>query len=191
LATRSSAGCSSSAHPVPLASPLVVPPATCGESGGLHCDHCGRDGHVEAFRYWKKKAQKAQARRSSQGTSGTGFRRSDISYIGSEIQEILMLLHRLAASTSSGATGFVTLPSASTYSATASQSFALGPPSTPSPGTDPWYLDSDASFHMTPHSTHLSALRLSYHHCIVHTTDDSPLSVAVQGMLCSDSFSCP
>jgi hypothetical protein len=81
LATRSSAGCSSSARPVPLASPLVVPPATCGESGGLHYDHCGRDGHVEAFCYWKKKAQKAQARRSSQGTSGTGFRGSDISYL--------------------------------------------------------------------------------------------------------------
>jgi hypothetical protein len=30
-------------------SPSVVPPATCGESGGLHCAHCGRDGHVEAF----------------------------------------------------------------------------------------------------------------------------------------------
>jgi hypothetical protein len=51
--------------PVPLASPPVVPLATRGESGGLHCDHCGRDGHVEAFCYRKKKAQKAQARRSS------------------------------------------------------------------------------------------------------------------------------
>jgi hypothetical protein len=191
LATHSSAGCSSSARPVPLVSPLVVPPATCDESGGLHCDHCGCDGHVEAFCYWKKKAQKAQAHRSSYGTGGTSFRGSDRSYICSEIQEILMLLHHLAASTSLGATGSVTLSSASTCSATASQSFALGSPSTPSPGTDPWYLDSDASFHMTPHSTHLSALHLSYHHCIVHTTDDSPLSVAVQGMLCSDSFSCP
>jgi hypothetical protein len=72
-------------------------------------------------------------------------------------------------------------------SATASQSFALGPPSISSLGTDPWYLDSDAYFHMTPHSTHLSALR-PYHHCTVHTTDGSPLSVAGQGTLCSDSF---
>jgi hypothetical protein len=62
LAARSSAGRSSSARPaasVPLASPPVVPPAARGESGGIHCDHCGRDGHVEAFCYRKKKAQKA------------------------------------------------------------------------------------------------------------------------------------
>jgi hypothetical protein len=82
----------------------------------------------------------------------------------------------------------VTQPSAHTGSATASQSFTLEPPSGPSPGTDPWYLDYVASFHMTPHSTHLSALRPSYRHCTVHTADGSPLSVAGQGILCSDSF---
>jgi hypothetical protein len=68
LAAQSSTGCSSSAcpgAPVPLASPPVVPPAARGESDGLHCNHCGCDGHVEAFYYRKKKAQKAQARRSS------------------------------------------------------------------------------------------------------------------------------
>jgi hypothetical protein len=48
-----------------------------------------------------------------------------------------MLLHRLAASTSSGAVGSVTQPSALTSSATASQSSTLGPPSAPSPGTYP------------------------------------------------------
>jgi hypothetical protein len=41
---------------------------------------------------------------------------------------------------------------------------------------------------MTPHSTHLSDLRPSYSHCIVHTTNSSPLSVAGQGTLCSNSF---
>jgi hypothetical protein len=97
-----------------------------------------------------------------------------------------MLLHHRAASTSSGSAGSVTHPSTPTGSALASQSFALGPPSTP-PGTGPWYLDSGASFHMTPHSTHLSALHPSYRHCTVHTTDGSPLSIAGQGMLCSDS----
>jgi hypothetical protein len=102
-----------------------------------------------------------------------------------------MLLCHLAASTSSGAAGSVTQPSAPTGSATASQSSALGPPSAPSPGIDPWYLDSDASFHMTPHSTHLSALRPSYRHCTVHTADGSPLSIAGQGTLCSDSFHVP
>jgi hypothetical protein len=48
-----------------------------------------------------------------------------------------MLLRHLAASTSSGATGSVTQPSAPTDSTTASQSSTLGPPSAPSPGTDP------------------------------------------------------
>jgi hypothetical protein len=100
-----------------------------------------------------------------------------------------MLLHRLAASTSSRAVGSVTQHSAPTGSAIASQSSALGPPSTP-PGTNPWYLDSGAYFHMTPHSAHLSAL-CPYHHCIVHTADVSPLSIARQGTLCSDSFHVP
>jgi hypothetical protein len=132
LAARSSAGHSSPTHPaapVPLASPPVVPPAARGESGGLHCDHCGRYGHVEALCYRKKKAQKAQARHSSQGTGGTGSRGSERSYAGSETQEILMLLHRLAASTSSGVASSVTQPFAPTGSATASQSSALRPPS--------------------------------------------------------------
>jgi hypothetical protein len=102
-----------------------------------------------------------------------------------------MLLHCLAASTSSGAVDYVTQPSAPTGSATASQSFALRPPSISSPGTDHWYLDYDVSFYMTPHSTHLSALRPSYRHCIVHTADGSPLSVVGHGTLCSDSFHVP
>jgi hypothetical protein len=89
-----------------------------------------------------------------------------------------MLLCRLAASTSSGVVGSVTQPSALMGSATASQSSALGPPSAPSPGTAPWYLDYGASFHMTPHSAHLSTLCPSYCHCTVHTADGSPLSVA-------------
>jgi hypothetical protein len=88
-----------------------------------------------------------------------------------------MLLHHLTTSTSSGAASSVTQPSAPIGSATASQSFALGPPSAPSLGTDPSYLDSDASFDMTPHSTYLSDLRPSYRHCTVHTADGSPLFV--------------
>jgi hypothetical protein len=103
------------------------------------------------------------------------------------MQEILIMLHRLAASTLSGAIDSVTQPYALTGFATASQSSALGPPFAPSPGIDPWYLDSGASFHMTPHFTHLYALR-PYHHCTVHTADGSPLSVIGQGTLCSDSF---
>jgi hypothetical protein len=120
LAARSSASRSSSARPtalVPLASPPIVPPAARGKSGGFHCAHCGRDGHVEAFYYRKKKAQ---ARCSSQGTGGTSFGGSERSSAGSETQEILMLLHRLVASTSTGAVGTVTQSSALIGSATAS-----------------------------------------------------------------------
>jgi hypothetical protein len=102
-----------------------------------------------------------------------------------------MLLHRLTTSTSTGVVGTVTHSSALTGSATASQSSALGPPTTPSPGTYFWYLDSDASFHMTHHSSHLSYLRPSYHHCIVHIVDGSPLFVAEYGTLSFDSFHIP
>jgi hypothetical protein len=122
--------------------------------------------------------KKVRARRSSQGTGGTGSVGSERSFTSSETQEILMLLCCLVASMSIGVVGTVTQPSALTGSATASQSSALGPPIAPSPCTYPWYLDSNASFHMTPHSTHLSSLRPSYRHRIVHTVDGSPLSVA-------------
>jgi hypothetical protein len=63
LATRSS-----NARPttlVPLVSPLVALATVHGASTGLHYDHYGYDRHVEAFCYRKKKAQKAQACRSS------------------------------------------------------------------------------------------------------------------------------
>jgi hypothetical protein len=76
-------------------------------------------------------------------------------------------------------------------SATASQSSALEPHFAPSSGTDPWYLDYGTSFHMTPHSAHLSTSHPSYHHYTIHTVDGSPLSVAGQGTLCSDSFHVP
>jgi hypothetical protein len=41
---------------------------------------------------------------------------------------------------------------------------------------------------MTPHSAHLFSLRPSSRHCIVHTADGSPLSVARHDTLSSDSF---
>jgi hypothetical protein len=69
-----------------------------------------------------------------------------------------MLLCRLAASMATGAIGTVTQSSALIGSAPTSQSSTLGPPTAPSPGTYSWYLDSGASFHMTPHSAHLSSL---------------------------------
>jgi hypothetical protein len=98
LAARSLAGRSSFARLaalMPLASPLVVSPTARGKSIGLHCDNCGRDGHVEAFCYRKKKAQKAQAHHSSQGTGAIGSGGYERSSVGLETQKILMLLHRL------------------------------------------------------------------------------------------------
>jgi hypothetical protein len=102
-----------------------------------------------------------------------------------------MLLHRLAASTSSRAIGSVTQAFALTGFPTSSQSFTLGPPYAPSPGTYPWYLDFDASFHVTPHSAHLSSLHPSYQYCNIPTTDVSPLFVAGQDTLSSNSFHVP
>jgi hypothetical protein len=102
-----------------------------------------------------------------------------------------MQLHRLTASTLSRAVGSMIQSTTPTCSATASQSSTLVPPFAPSPGTDTWYLDSGASFHMTTHSAHLSTLHPSYHHYPIHTTDGSPLSVAGQGTLCSDTFYIP
>jgi hypothetical protein len=114
-----------------------------------------------------------------------------MSSAGSETQEILMLLRYLATSTSTGAVGTVTQSSTLIGSAPTSQSSTLGPPTAPSPSTYSWYLDYGASFHMTHHSAHLSSLRPSSHHCIVHTTDGSPLSIVGQGTLSFDSFHVP
>jgi hypothetical protein len=82
----------------------------------------------------------------------------------------------------------VTQSSVLTGSATASQSFTLGPPSTPSPSSYSWYLDFGTFFHMTPHFAHFSSLCPSYCHCIIQTADGSPLSVAGHDTLSSDSF---
>jgi hypothetical protein len=78
LAARSSV-----AYPaalVPPASPPVAPSAARGVSTSLHYDHCGQDGHVETFCYRKKKAQKAQAHRSSRGTDGSSSGGSERSF---------------------------------------------------------------------------------------------------------------
>jgi hypothetical protein len=41
---------------------------------------------------------------------------------------------------------------------------------------------------VTPHYAYISSLRSSYQHCTVYTADESPLSIAWQDTLCSDSF---
>ena len=59
LAARSSTPRHTATSPTVPSS--VAPPSTPGGRGGLHCDYCDKDGHVEAYCYRKKKAQ---ARRS-------------------------------------------------------------------------------------------------------------------------------
>jgi hypothetical protein len=73
-------------------------------------------------------------------------RGSERSSVGSETQELLMILHHLMASTSGRAVGSVTQSSALIGSITTYQSSTLGPPSAPSSGTFPWYLNSGAFF---------------------------------------------
>jgi hypothetical protein len=118
LATRSSV-----ARPVPSVPPASAPvaPSTArGASTNLHYDHCGRDGHVDAFCYRKKKAQKTQAHRFSQITGGSGSGGSERSSASSETHELLMLLHHLVASTSSRVVGSVTQASTLTGFVTSS-----------------------------------------------------------------------
>jgi hypothetical protein len=87
-----------------------------------------------------------------------------------------MLIHRLAASTSSGPVSAMTQPSALRSYDTTSQPSISGPLYAPS-GTYPWILDSGASFHMTLHFAHLSSLSSS-RHLTAYTVDGSSLSVA-------------
>ncbi|WVZ71148.1 LOW QUALITY PROTEIN: hypothetical protein U9M48_019768 [Paspalum notatum var. saurae] len=97
-------------------SPAPVPsPSGRGGGGGLHCDYCGKDGHVEAFYYREKKAQfRSQTRPASQnppvsqpsGSASAGA--SQRSSIDPVTQEMLMLLRRLAASSSSGTASVAT-----------------------------------------------------------------------------------
>jgi hypothetical protein len=84
LATRSSTGHCSFAHLAALVALVSHPVVPCVARGDLHYDHCGYDGHVDAFFYRKKKAQKDQTYCSSQGTGGTGSGGSERSYAGSE-----------------------------------------------------------------------------------------------------------
>ena len=91
---------------VPLSSATAPPPSTRGGGGGgLHCDYCGKDGHVEAFCYRKKKVQRSQARQASQTSPASGSASAGVSQRSStdpDTQEMLMLLRRLTASSPSG-----------------------------------------------------------------------------------------
>ena len=186
------AALSSPSRPAVPPSSAPAPPPSARGGGGLHCDYCGKDGHVEAFCYRKKKAQRSQTRPASQTSlasqpsASTSAGVSQRSSTDSVNQEMLMLLRRLAASSPSGTASVVTLLSGSPGSAAASQSSTQGPP-----GTNTWILDSGASFHMTPDRTFLSSIQSPSQSLTVHTADGSSLSVAGEVTLLSTSFHVP
>ncbi|WVZ89051.1 hypothetical protein U9M48_035510 [Paspalum notatum var. saurae] len=107
-------GCSSTVFA--LVSACASPFACGGGGGGLHCDYCGKDGHVEAFCYRKKKVQRSQASQASHTSQASGSASTGVSQrscTDPATQEMLMLLRRLAASSPSRAASAVTLPSGS------------------------------------------------------------------------------
>ncbi|CAD6238308.1 unnamed protein product [Miscanthus lutarioriparius] len=177
-----------------LGSPPKVPASAASggsgtrNSGGLHCKHCGRDGHDEDHCYKKKRQAQSQSRRGGR-SSHAQSQHPDAQ------QEILMLLRRLAVPPPTGASGSVTTRAAGSVtpapvlSAATSQSFIERPPSTS--GILPWILDSGASFHMTPDSTSLSSICSPSIPLTVQTVDGSSLSVVGLGTLSSSSFHVP
>jgi hypothetical protein len=90
----------------------------------------------------------AQAHRSSQITSGTGYGGPKRSSATLETQEMIMLLRRFVTSTSSRVVGSMTQASTLTGSAIASQTSTMAPPSTASLVICPCILDSDATFYI-------------------------------------------
>ncbi|WVZ89477.1 hypothetical protein U9M48_035880 [Paspalum notatum var. saurae] len=108
---------------VSLSSAPAPPPSTRGGGGGgIHCDYCGKDGHVEAFCYRKKETSPAS------GSASAGVLQR--SSTDPATQEMLMLLRRLTVSSPSGTARAVTLPIGSPGSAAASQPSTQGPPGT-------------------------------------------------------------
>jgi len=93
-------------------------------------------------------------------------------------QELLTLFRRLNAATSS----------LSGTTARASDSPPLHPYSDTS---SQWFLDSGASFHMTPDSTQLSSLSSLDHSIVVQTADGTSLPVTRCGILSTSSFHVP
>jgi hypothetical protein len=67
----------------------------------------------------------------------------------------------------------------------------LGPPSAPSSGTYPWYLDFDAFFHMTPHSLMFLLHVLLIAIALFLPPMDPLFLFFEQGTLSSDSFHVP
>jgi hypothetical protein len=85
-----------------------------------------------------------------------------------------------------------TAAQASPHGTTAQASSSTPPPPPPSSGiSSPWFLDSGASFHMTPNTTHLSSLSSPDLPVVVRTAYGTSLPVAGRGVLSTSSFEVP
>jgi hypothetical protein len=85
-------------------------------------------------------------------------------------------------------------PSATTARASGTTARASGtppPPPPPSGISSKWFLDSGASFHMTPDSSRLASLSPVDPPPIVQTADGTSLPVVGRGVLSTSSFHVP
>ena len=81
---------------------------------------------------------------------------------------------------------------ASSPSGTTARASGTPPPQPPSSGiSSKWFLDSGASFHMTPDSSQLSSLSIVDPPPIVQTADGTSLPVVGSGVLSTSSFHVP
>ncbi|CAD6202522.1 unnamed protein product [Miscanthus lutarioriparius] len=133
--------------------PSQPSPVVMGAPSGIQCGYYKIYGHEEKDCRKKQRDRSGRrGRRSFQGSGGSSTSQSTRSVSAAE-QEVLALFHRLT-----------TTAQASGHGTTAQASSSTPPPSGIS---SPWFLDSGASFHMTPHATHLSSL----------SSPDPPISV--------------
>ncbi|CAD6256571.1 unnamed protein product [Miscanthus lutarioriparius] len=143
------------------------------------CGYCKIYGHEEC----RKKQRDRQGRRgrhfsqgSSQGSGGSSTQQGTRSVSAAE-QKVPAMFRRLT-----------TAAQASAHGTTAQASSSASPP----PGiSSPWFLDSGASFHMTPDSTNLSSVSSPDPPIFVRTADGTSLSVAGRGILSTSSFDVP
>ena len=168
---------STSVLAAPVSSPTPLPtslaPVAAGTPSGMYCGYCSKPGHPSHNCYKKKRDQANRKKRGQQSSSGSS--QSGPQQISPTEQEIVALFRRLAASASSSAQGSVANASGST------------PP--PPPGiSSPWFLDSGASFHMTPDSTCLTSLSPPDTPLRVQTADGTSLPVVGRGTLSTSSF---
>jgi len=117
--------------PRQLPPPLPSMTSTTPDSGDL-CGYCGKGHHPEVVCHKKQRDKLAR----HGGSSSSSATRS----VFAVEQELLTLLRHLT----------VVPPSPSSTTAQAS---GPSPPPPPSGFSSKWFLDSDASFHMTPYSS--------------------------------------